>query len=342
MPLHPKTGRPQERNRSCHICTQGVASWRGAFAAPIGCSSCARIFCERCLGNVRDEAVLPLAGGTVHSFFETHWDSWACLMCQGTCACQVDGCSGECAEGARGGAGGCKVDVLAVVAEEGALVVSTAAAHPFRNGDSCVLSAVRIATDENEGTTAEATAEAKAESAKTSRQILALVNKQQSHLKVISDRRFSVPLKPGSAEGLLPLPPLCGGRASLPAIELHKRKGWVGVSGSGAKGKGAVGGGGPGGGGSASPSVKSSKSPKRAGKKRGGAGGSGRMPKAARLAAVEAAAGGASKRSVLGQANLPNAGFRAIKATPPSATRGEESDGKVKGATTGRRTMRAR
>ena len=206
MPLHPKTGRPQERNRSCHICTQGVASWRGAFAAPIGCSSCARIFCERCLGNVRDEAVVPLGGGTVHSFFETHWDSWACLMCQGTCACQVDGCTGECAEGAAGGAGGCKVDVLAVVAEEGALVVSTAAAHPFRNGDSCVLSAVRIATNENEGATAEATAEAKAESAKTSRQILALVNKQQSHLKVISDRRFAVPLKPGSAEGLLLLP----------------------------------------------------------------------------------------------------------------------------------------
>ena len=38
-------GNPLKHNRSCHVCTQGNASWRGGFFQPIGCSYCCLIFC---------------------------------------------------------------------------------------------------------------------------------------------------------------------------------------------------------------------------------------------------------------------------------------------------------
>lgn len=124
-PVPPTTaGKPQERNRSCHLCTQGVASWRGAFTAPLGCSRCPRIFCERCLGHINDEAVLPLAGRSVPAFLDQRWDDWVCLMCAGKCACQDEALAA-------------KVQIASVCATSGGMCrVCTVGAHGFRAGDS--------------------------------------------------------------------------------------------------------------------------------------------------------------------------------------------------------------
>ena len=46
-------------NRSCHICTQGVCSWRGAFRLPLKCSKCRTIWCDRCLRNIFGEKLFP-------------------------------------------------------------------------------------------------------------------------------------------------------------------------------------------------------------------------------------------------------------------------------------------
>ena len=45
-------GNELRRRLSCHVCTQCVASWRGAFSVPLGCSTCPLIWCSRCLTNI--------------------------------------------------------------------------------------------------------------------------------------------------------------------------------------------------------------------------------------------------------------------------------------------------
>ena len=57
-----------EHRKSCHICTQGVASWRGDFSRPLGCSTCPLIWCSRCLTNIYSEFQEEGGGMAVHAF----------------------------------------------------------------------------------------------------------------------------------------------------------------------------------------------------------------------------------------------------------------------------------
>ena len=63
-------GNELRRRLSCHVCTQCVASWRGAFSVPLGCSTCPLIWCSRCLTNIlcvsnpaTSTPFCPLSGG---------------------------------------------------------------------------------------------------------------------------------------------------------------------------------------------------------------------------------------------------------------------------------------
>ena len=57
-----------EHRKSCHICTQCVASWRGDFSRPLGCSTCPLIWCSRCLTNIYSEFQEEGDGMAVHAF----------------------------------------------------------------------------------------------------------------------------------------------------------------------------------------------------------------------------------------------------------------------------------
>jgi hypothetical protein len=57
-----------EHRKSCHICTQGVASWRGDFSRPLGCSTCPLIWCSRCLTNIYSEFQEEGGDMAVHAF----------------------------------------------------------------------------------------------------------------------------------------------------------------------------------------------------------------------------------------------------------------------------------
>eukprot|EP00967_Tisochrysis_lutea_P131940 scaffold229827_cov30-Tisochrysis_lutea.AAC.1 len=211
-PVPPTTaGKPQERNRSCHLCTQGVASWRGAFTAPLGCSKCPRIFCERCLGHINDEALLPLAGRSLKDYFDVHWENWTCLMCSGLCACQNETlCS--------------KIQIASVaIVPFGTCRVRTQTDHPFHTGDSVTISGIKPSEP------SAAPVKGKGGNGDASKEALARLNKQHGKVVRNGPREFEVSLDTTS------LPSLAKGtgRAVLPTIELHKRRGWVGVTGSG-------------------------------------------------------------------------------------------------------------
>ena len=70
--------------------SQCVASWRGAFSTPLGCSSCPLLWCSRCLTNIFGvsgeeegfsiEAVIRATNAK---------GTWQCFKCTGTCACQA-------------------------------------------------------------------------------------------------------------------------------------------------------------------------------------------------------------------------------------------------------------
>lgn len=86
-------GNVLERRRSCHICTQCVASWRGSFSTPLGCATCPMIWCSRCLTNIfgvsgKDEgfdieAIIRATNAT---------GKWSCFKCTGAalsvCLCR--------------------------------------------------------------------------------------------------------------------------------------------------------------------------------------------------------------------------------------------------------------
>ncbi|KAK3254233.1 hypothetical protein CYMTET_36543, partial [Cymbomonas tetramitiformis] len=85
MPLlFDEAGKSLPHRRSCHICTQCVASWRGDFDPPLGCSTCQLIWCTRCLGNIFTD----LTPECINTFIQNaNLTGWSCFMCQGTCAC---------------------------------------------------------------------------------------------------------------------------------------------------------------------------------------------------------------------------------------------------------------
>jgi hypothetical protein len=83
-------GNEMRRRLSCHVCTQCVASWRGAFSLPLGCATCPLIWCSRCLSNIfnfdGDEAN-GLDIGEVIKRANTA-GTWSCFKCTDRCACQ--------------------------------------------------------------------------------------------------------------------------------------------------------------------------------------------------------------------------------------------------------------
>ena len=81
---HDEQGNPLPRRKSCHVCTQCVASWRGNFSVPMACTTCPLIFCSRCLFHIRGAEDIE----TVYDWIEEHQGNWVCFMCTGTCACQ--------------------------------------------------------------------------------------------------------------------------------------------------------------------------------------------------------------------------------------------------------------
>ena len=80
-----------EHRKSCHVCTQCVASWRGDFSPPLGCRSCATIWCSRCLTNMYADLQEDESGMAVHNFIvRANADAaFECPMCRQRCACQL-------------------------------------------------------------------------------------------------------------------------------------------------------------------------------------------------------------------------------------------------------------
>ena len=82
-------GRPLKHNRSCHVCTQGNASWRGGFFQPLGCSKCPMIFCPRCLGNILQKPYgIEEGKAFVDQYICERQFSYVCVCCENRCACQ--------------------------------------------------------------------------------------------------------------------------------------------------------------------------------------------------------------------------------------------------------------
>jgi len=72
------------RRRSCHVCTQCPASWRGNFSTPLACTTCPLIFCSRCLFHINGADDID----EVYEFVEENQGNWSCFVCTETCACQ--------------------------------------------------------------------------------------------------------------------------------------------------------------------------------------------------------------------------------------------------------------
>jgi len=112
-------GRPLKHNRSCHVCTQGNASWRGGFFQPLGCSKCEKIYCPRCIGNIQGK---PYAEHKeeIDQFIEEHKLSYECVCCENKCACQAKEFE--------------PLEVISSSADKCA-VLRVSAKHPFKPGD---------------------------------------------------------------------------------------------------------------------------------------------------------------------------------------------------------------
>lgn len=87
-----RDGKGQELRRrlSCHICTQCVASWRGAFSLPLGCATCPLIWCSRCLSNIFNFDGDDSNGLDIGEVIKraNSAGTWSCFKCTGRCACQ--------------------------------------------------------------------------------------------------------------------------------------------------------------------------------------------------------------------------------------------------------------
>lgn len=119
--LRDSKGRPLKHNRSCHVCTQGNASWRGGFFQPLGCSQCPMVFCPRCLGNIIERPYnTPEGKAYVDQYIEQLKTSFKCVCCDGKCACQ-EPCFAP-------------LPVQTSSAEKCTLI-TTVGSHPFEAGD---------------------------------------------------------------------------------------------------------------------------------------------------------------------------------------------------------------
>ena len=74
-----------------YVLARCVASWRGDFSRPLGCSSCALIWCSRCLTNIYPQFQQDETGMVVHDFIQqaNAKAAFKCPMCLGVCACQL-------------------------------------------------------------------------------------------------------------------------------------------------------------------------------------------------------------------------------------------------------------
>jgi hypothetical protein len=83
-------GHELRRRLSCHICTQCVASWRGAFSLPLGCATCPLIWCSRCLSNIFNFDGDKANGLDIGEVIKraNSAGTWSCFKCTGRCACQ--------------------------------------------------------------------------------------------------------------------------------------------------------------------------------------------------------------------------------------------------------------
>lgn len=77
-------GNELRRNLSCHVCTQGLASWKGNFSEPLACITCPRTYCSRCLTHIKNKQDV----GAAEAFIKEQQGAWSCFHCTETCACQ--------------------------------------------------------------------------------------------------------------------------------------------------------------------------------------------------------------------------------------------------------------
>ena len=78
-------GTLQPHRKSCHICTQCPASWRGNFTEPLACSRCPQIFCSRCLFHINGSDTVTESEQFIA---DNQGKGWVCFVCCGQCACQ--------------------------------------------------------------------------------------------------------------------------------------------------------------------------------------------------------------------------------------------------------------
>ena len=114
-------GEPLQRHLiSCHLCTQGPASWNGAFTQPIGCKECDRLYCARCIGNIMRKPYRDHRE-EVDAYIQANLFQYTCLHCRKQCACQAPEFAASRIRSSRSDG-------------ERQLFV-TEAAHPFAHGD---------------------------------------------------------------------------------------------------------------------------------------------------------------------------------------------------------------
>jgi len=199
-----------KHNRSCHVCTQGNASWRGGFFQPIGCSRCPMIFCPRCLGHIMADTVHdthqegcsgaygseqhPGSGKDfIDQFIDTQQMSYVCICCQNKCACQHSLFSAVAITSSSG-------------TKQGS-VFKTSSLVSFAVGD-------KVRVSGHSGTSADE-----------------LLKKAEWPVKAVTlDRKsFTLDIDFKGKGGK-------GGTVEMIKLQKHKKWGWVGATGSGVEG----------------------------------------------------------------------------------------------------------
>lgn len=88
VPPFPNADGVDMRRKSCHVCTQCLASWRGALDLQLACSTCPRLWCSRCLYNrmgFREPTYSPSVRLWVAN--QQVQGNWSCPVCDGSCPC---------------------------------------------------------------------------------------------------------------------------------------------------------------------------------------------------------------------------------------------------------------
>jgi len=201
--LRDAKGKPLVHNRSCHVCTQGNASWRGGFFQPIGCSKCNLIFCPRCLGHIMKRPYSkdsPEDKAFIENFIEQNWDKWTCVCCEGKCACQD-----VRFEAAK---------IVSCSAGKGGGVFTVDKEHPFIEGDK-----VRISGHEHPGDK-----ESKLKGGEWA--VASVVGPRSFTLDAAQLAKAAINLEAAGKGGK-------GGAVELVKLQKHKKYGWAGSTGVG-------------------------------------------------------------------------------------------------------------